>query len=121
MTTIQIRIDEKTKNSAKKILDNVGMDISSAIKIYLKQIVVRQGIPFKILTENGMTIEQENEILKASAGAKKGHNITAVTKNWKETKAFLDSLKKESNGSALSQKFRKKLQKTTSKNKNKGR
>ena len=49
MATIQIRIDEKTKKSAKKVLDEIGIDMSSAIKVYLKQIVIHQNIPFKFI------------------------------------------------------------------------
>ncbi len=75
MPQIQLRIDEKTKQSVKKILDEVGLDMSSAIKIYLKQIILYKGIPFKVLTENGLTVEQEMEILKASEEAKKGINV----------------------------------------------
>jgi DNA-damage-inducible protein J len=76
MATIQLRIDDATKKSAKTILDKLGIDMSSAIKIYLKQIVINKGIPFKLLTENGMTIEQEMEILKAVEEAEKGINVT---------------------------------------------
>ncbi|QQR55627.1 type II toxin-antitoxin system RelB/DinJ family antitoxin [Candidatus Peregrinibacteria bacterium] len=75
MSTIQVRIDPKTKKQAKKILDKVGLDMSSAIKIYLTQVVISQGIPFPILTENGLTLQQEREILKASEEAKRGINV----------------------------------------------
>ncbi|MFA4815532.1 MAG: type II toxin-antitoxin system RelB/DinJ family antitoxin [Candidatus Gracilibacteria bacterium] len=75
MSTIQVRIDEKTKKSAKKILDKLGLDFSSAIKIYMHQIVTNEGIPFRILTENGLTIEQEAAINKASEEAKRGVNV----------------------------------------------
>lgn len=78
MSTIQIRIDEKTKKSAKIVLDKVGIDMSSAIKVYLKQIVIHQGIPMKLVTENGLSPKEEKAILKASADAKKGKNITAA-------------------------------------------
>ena len=91
MSTIQIRIDPQTKKSAQKVLDKIGMDMSSAIKVYLRQIVVHKGIPF-VLTENGMTPQQEKEILKASEEARQGKNVV-TTHTWKETKAFLDSLK----------------------------
>lgn len=76
MATIQLRIDNATKKSAKNILDKLGIDMTSAIKIYLKQIVINKGIPFQLLTENGLTIQQENEILKASEEAEQGINIT---------------------------------------------
>ena len=84
MSTIQIRIDEKTKRSAKKVLDELGLDMSSAIKLYLKQISVKKGIPFPLVTENGFTPAEEAEILRSSnetlkeykAGKLKGYTST---------------------------------------------
>jgi DNA-damage-inducible protein J len=91
MSTIQIRIDQKTKKAAKKVLDDVGMDMSSAIKLYLKQIAIRRGIPFQIMTENGLTIQEELEIIKASEEAKRGVNVTKPM-NTKEALAYLKNL-----------------------------
>ena len=48
MTTIQIRIDEKTKDEARKIFDKLGIDMSAAIKMYLKKVVESKNIPFGI-------------------------------------------------------------------------
>lgn len=76
MTTIQIRIDEKTKTSAKRILDRLGVDMSTAIKAYLKQISLHKGIPFRIVTENGLTPAQERTIIKADAEARRGKNVS---------------------------------------------
>ncbi len=76
MTTIQVRIDKKTKKQAQKILNEMGLDMSTAIKLYFKQIAINKGIPFRIITENGMTLEQELAILKASEEAKKGIGIS---------------------------------------------
>lgn len=92
MSYIQLRIDDKTKNSAKKVLDELGVDMSSAIKVYLRQIVINQGIPFKLVTENGFTPEEEREILKASEEAKKGKNVTKAMSP-KEAVDYLNSLK----------------------------
>lgn len=94
MTQIQIRIDEKTKKDAQAILSDIGMDLSSAIKVYLKQIIITKGIPMQLLTENGLTVAQEEAILEAEREAMQGKNVV-VTNNWKETKAFLDKLKKK--------------------------
>ena len=69
-------IDENTKKSAKKVLDKIGMDMSSAVKVYFKQIVITQGLPFPLLTENGLTAQKEKSILKASEEAKKGVNVS---------------------------------------------
>ena len=78
MSTIQIRIDEKTKKTAKKVLDEVGVDMSTAITVYLKQIVIHKGIPLKLMTENGLSPDQETEILAASDESKQGKNVTKV-------------------------------------------
>ncbi len=46
MTTINIRIDEITKNEANQTLSKMGMDMSTAIKIFLNQIILEGGLPF---------------------------------------------------------------------------
>lgn len=64
MTTVQARIDAKVKKDTKRILDKLGLDFSSAINLYFRQITQKKGIPFRILTENGFTEEQEMEMLR---------------------------------------------------------
>lgn len=91
MTTLQVRIDEKTKGSAKKVFDKLGLDFSSAIKVFLNQVIMRQGIPFELLTENGLTPAQEERILKASAEARRGKNVTKPM-NGKEALEYLRKL-----------------------------
>lgn len=47
MTTLSIRIEEKTKREASKTLKALGIDRSSAVKMFLNQVVIEQGVPFK--------------------------------------------------------------------------
>ncbi len=47
MSTLSIRIEEKTKKEANKTLAALGLDMSSAVKMFLNQVVIEQGIPFK--------------------------------------------------------------------------
>lgn len=70
-TTIQVRSNAKVKKSAQHVLEKLGLDLSTAINMYLVQIVEKQGIPFEIITENGMTPAQEAKILKEIEWAKK--------------------------------------------------
>ena len=65
MTTLQIRIKDDTKKQAKKVLDTLGLDMSGAITLFLHQVILRKGIPFPIVTENGFTPAFEAEVLKA--------------------------------------------------------
>jgi DNA-damage-inducible protein J len=69
--TIQIRIDAKTKREARKTLDALGLDMSSAVKLFLTNVVIRQGIPLDLRTENGFTIEQEQLMITETKNAQK--------------------------------------------------
>lgn len=62
-TTLQVRIDSKMKKAVTKIFESLGLDLSSGVKIYLSQVLLKKGIPFQVLTENGYSREQEQKIL----------------------------------------------------------
>ena len=66
MSTINIRADKKLKEDASKVLADLGLDMSSAIKVFLKQVVITNSIPFPLKTENGFTVEEEIEMLSES-------------------------------------------------------
>ena len=79
---IQIRIDSKTKSQAKKILENLGLDLSSAIKMLLKQIINAGTLPYEIRDVNGFTLKKSRELKEAMIEArnsnkrfKSGHNL----------------------------------------------
>lgn len=69
--TIQIRIDAKTKEAARKTLDGVGLDMSSAVKLFLVNVINQKGIPLDLRTENGFTLAQERALLADTKEAKK--------------------------------------------------
>lgn len=70
-TTIQLRIDTKTKKEATKTLSALGLDMSSAVKLFLRNVVITQSIPLDLRTENGFTVEQEQQMIKETEYAKK--------------------------------------------------
>lgn len=66
---IQVRIDSTLKKQADKVLDEIGLDLPTAIRLFLKKVVVTRAIPFELksdLTVNGFTEEFENEVLEAA-------------------------------------------------------
>jgi len=48
MTTINIRTDSTLKDKAQSILGELGLDMSTAVNVFLNQIVYRQALPFEI-------------------------------------------------------------------------
>ena len=44
----QVRIDEELKRQAAELFSQLGMDMSSAMNIFLRQCVLRGGLPFAV-------------------------------------------------------------------------
>ncbi|EGO2792989.1 type II toxin-antitoxin system RelB/DinJ family antitoxin [Enterococcus faecalis] len=52
MANINIRVDEEIKEQSKDVFEALGMDLSTGIKIYLKQVIAQNAIPFDLATNN---------------------------------------------------------------------
>jgi len=51
-STIQVRVDNKLRKEADAFFTNAGLDMSSAVRLFLRQVVIRQRLPFDIVAEN---------------------------------------------------------------------
>jgi len=62
-TLIQVRVGEDLKKEADGLFENLGFDMSTAIRIFLKQAVRRHGLPFEVcqFTPNAETVEAMEE------------------------------------------------------------
>lgn len=49
--TYSLRLDEKTRSDAQKVFDGLGMDFSTGIKVYLKQVIKTNSIPFELTNQ----------------------------------------------------------------------
>lgn len=49
--SLQVRIPVSLRNDADSILENIGLDMASAIRVYLKKIVKTKRIPFDLSVE----------------------------------------------------------------------
>lgn len=86
MAVVQVRVDDDLKNQASVIFNELGIDLSTAIRMFLKRTVLEKGIPFDtklddvtlkgilaiermrtISEENGnsnMTLDEINEVIR---------------------------------------------------------
>ena len=46
MKTLQIRVPDELREDADQVLEEIGMDFSAAIRVYLKKVVQSRSIPF---------------------------------------------------------------------------
>ena len=96
MELIQVRVDSETKAAAASLFEALGMDISTAVRAFLKKAIAEGGMPFDMKLDdstrralaavrsmreaseaNGnseMTLEEVNdEIAKARREARSAH------------------------------------------------
>ncbi len=69
MATIQVRVSEKNKKNVEKILESLGLDMTTAVRMFLCRVEMDHGLPFPVKqkrTVNGFTPEFEAEVLKAA-------------------------------------------------------
>jgi DNA-damage-inducible protein J len=50
-TNINIRVDGDVKNKAQEVFSALGLDMTSAINIFLRQAIRKNGIPFELVTD----------------------------------------------------------------------
>lgn len=65
----QIRIDENTKKQAVELLEGLGLNLSDAVNMFLRQVILRKGIPFDV-TYPENTWEFKSEVIEAMEEAK---------------------------------------------------
>jgi len=73
--TIQLRVDAQTKEDAESVFQDLGINMSQAIKLFLKQVSLKKAIPFSVtLTSSIPYVDEkvENEIGQAYADYKQG-------------------------------------------------
>ncbi len=65
-STITVRVDDKVKKEAATVFKNVGLDMSTAINVFLKQVIRSNGIPFPISADipNKVTLHAIKETEK---------------------------------------------------------
>ncbi|MDR2063951.1 MAG: type II toxin-antitoxin system RelB/DinJ family antitoxin [Candidatus Nomurabacteria bacterium] len=69
---VQVRIDPKLKKDVERIFAEIGFDMPSALRMFLKRVQREEDFPFDVRMFNDETIRAIN---KANRGAKKmsGH------------------------------------------------
>lgn len=63
MTNINVRLEENVKTEAEKVFDELGLSMSAAINVFLRQAIRERGIPFevKLGEPNEITLKAINE------------------------------------------------------------
>ena len=70
-TNLNIRIDEDLKKSAEQLFNDLGLNMSSAITVFLRSAVDYNGIPFEIKKSGRTQVVSDEELLSVSGSLMK--------------------------------------------------
>ncbi len=87
MATIQVRVDDELKLEASSIYEKLGLDLSSAIRMFLKRSVSAKGIPFSMILDN--------EPYDANKAIQAMKNMNASAKSYGISEMSLDEINEE--------------------------
>ncbi|MFD3126826.1 type II toxin-antitoxin system RelB/DinJ family antitoxin [Streptococcus agalactiae] len=58
MSTVAVRVDVQLKDDATKLFQSLGLDMSTAVKMFLIQSVKTQSIPFEIKNNPSILVDE---------------------------------------------------------------
>lgn len=75
MVQVNFRVDEEVKRRAELACKNMGMNMSTAINIFLVKMGNEQRIPFEVSADPFYSAENMAELERRVADAKAGRNM----------------------------------------------
>ena len=80
MANVSIRMDDALKKQAEDLFNDLGMNLTTAFTIFVKQAIREQGIPFEITREtpNRETLEAFKEVEEMKKNPTLGKSYTNV-------------------------------------------
>ena len=64
MATVTARVDENVKKEAEILFKKMGLNMSTAMNLFLKKCILEQGIPFELKVPNEETLKVLDEVEK---------------------------------------------------------
>ncbi len=71
MASINVRVDDELKKQSEMIFEELGMNTSTAINIFLKQVIRSNGIPFTVQADPFYSVENQAHLLQQKKEWKK--------------------------------------------------
>ena len=75
MSTISVRLDSNDKHLFEEFCNDVGMSISTAVSMFVKNVIANQKLPFDVVRDPFYSKENMKRLEMAAANAKSGKNM----------------------------------------------
>jgi len=76
-------LDSQLKKDAERFFSAAGLDTTTAVRVFLRQVLIRQAIPFDIIADDPFYAPANQKLLKESirqleSGKGKPHKLAEV-------------------------------------------
>ena len=94
-TSIYTRVEPEVKEQAEQILSALGIPVTTAINLFLRQVVMQKGIPFEMkipphpLDISRMTKEELDAELQKGWDSAQAGRVTPAKQVWEEMERFM--------------------------------
>jgi len=75
-TNIQVRVDQGLKTDAERLFSDIGLDMPTAIRLFLRQSIINNGIPFTLEREPFFSVPNRAMLKKSIAQLDNGQTVT---------------------------------------------
>ena len=69
-TSMSIRLDSEVKEQAQQVFNSLGMDMTTAINIFLRQAIQYQGLPFEV------RLDESRKLMEVLADLEQNRNMS---------------------------------------------
>lgn len=80
MANLQIRLDDSLKNQAQAVVQDMGLDLSAAVRLFLAQMVKENSLPFRPTNEPFYSAKNQEALRRSAAQIESGQTVTKSLK-----------------------------------------
>jgi len=83
---MNIRMNDEIKKQAQELFSNLGMDMTTAINVFLRQAILRNGLPFSVKYS-----KLNRKTIAAIEDVENGKNLSPVFNSTEDAKRWLNA------------------------------
>ncbi|GHU33432.1 hypothetical protein AGMMS50256_25340 [Betaproteobacteria bacterium] len=76
MANVQVKVDDYLRAEAQSVANSMGIDLASAVRLFLTQMVREKGLPFRPTADPFYSSENQDALKKSIKQLEAGQTVT---------------------------------------------
>lgn len=61
ISIVNVKVPQEVKDEANKLFEELGLNMSTAVNLFLKKAIKEQGLPFKVTSYSQKSLKKQKE------------------------------------------------------------